>query len=563
MEPLPGPLVPPKNSINRFFLAGLQSPAVEHLAPLLALALAVLALYGSFLSSPLVFDDFSYFGAPITDVLGADLHFGLRWLSVSTFVWVRAVFGADLIWQRLGNLTLHIVNTWLLYLFLLKLFQATLLAEKTDDGGGASGWPLTLSWLAFLAAGWFALNPAAVYGVAYLVQRTTLLATLFALSTWYLFLQGLLRNQRRWLLASAASYLLAVLSKEHAIMVPTVALMLWLLVRPPGQRPFKELAPTLVCYLAVAVYTLVQVKSGGIVGSAYEPSGQGMLAELNIDAGQAYGLSLLTQSFLFFKYLVLWLVPVPAWMSVDMQEHFVRSFWSWPQTVAAAIFLLYPVLALRWLLQRGSKGLLGFAMLGPWLLFATELSTVRIQEVFVLYRSYLWMSCLAVGVALLLRQLAARHALVVFALATLALVPASWNRLTTFSDSRLLWDDALQLAQGKEETNQLGRMHHNRGVAYLNAGRYQEAIRDFDAGLKILPYYSLLFNDRAVAYLKAGQYPQALQDFNRAILLDPGYYNPYLGRAQVHQALGNAQAARLDFARSCQMGVTEVCRLGQ
>jgi tetratricopeptide (TPR) repeat protein len=539
----------------------LRWPAPNLPSVLTFLALAALALYGKFLSSPLVFDDFSYFGDNIGDDLKALGGLGLRGLSIATFGWVRAMLGEDLVWQRLANLSLHIANGGVLFLFLRRLFEATLVPAPSGPAGARPA--LGLPWLAFFGALWFVLNPVAVYGVAYLAQRTILMATLFALLTWWLFLQGVLRGQRRWLLASGASYLLAVLSKEHAIMVPAVALALLLLLRKPSKALLIQVGPIFFLYTLIAAFTFFQIKSGGVVGRAYEPNGANMLGELGIGSQQAHALSVLTQGFLYFKYLLLWLLPNPGWLSVDMLERFVRSYWSWPETLGLLAFLLYPALALYLLLQRGHRGLLGFALLGPWLLFATELSTVRIQETFVLYRSYLWMPCLLAALPFLLQKVAARHAFVMLAVVTLALLPASWNRLTTFSDTFLLWDDALRLAQrqgqGQDNPSRLGRMYHNRGVGHLAGQRYQQAILDFDAGLKILPNYSRMYSDRAVAYLETGRYREALQDYDLAIRLDPGYYNPYLGRAMVHEALGNPEAARLDYARSCQLGVDEVC----
>lgn len=541
---------------------GHQSFAVKYLAPLIVLALAAIALYGSFLSNPLVFDDFGYFGDTIADELRPLSSFGLRWLPVASFGWTRAVLGEDIIWHRLGNLALHIANASLLFLFLLRLFKATLAEEKADAHGPSGPNTLSLPWLAFFGALFFALNPAAVYGVAYLAQRTILMATLFALATWILFLEGLLRNQRRWLLASSAAYLLAVLSKEHAIMVPAVAFVLLMLIRKPDRQLFAQVWPTFLLYGVVGLFTFIQIKSGGVTGRAYEPNATDMLAALSINQREAHALSVLTQSFLFFKYLLLWLLPNPGWMSVDVLERFVRSLWAWPETAALLAFMLYPVGAFLMLLQRGRKGLLGFAMLGPWLLFATELSTIRIQETFVIYRSYLWMPCIVVAFPFLLQKVTAKHPLVILAPVALALILGSWNRLTTFSDPLLLWGDALRLAQDKGDTIKLGRMYYNRGVLYTNVKRYQEAIRDFDASIGYLPGHSFVYNDRAVAYLKSGRYKEALRDYNMAILLDPNYYNPYLGRAQVYEALGNPAAARLDYARSCRLGVDDVCNLG-
>lgn len=537
--------------------------ACNYLAPLLVIALATSALYGGFLASPLVFDDFSYFSDAVDGELKPKPDFGLRWLPVASFTWIHDALGAGLIWQRAANLALHIVNSSLLFVFLARLFECVIPKEQSGAFVVAGRTLPTWPWLAFSGALWFALNPAAVYGVAYLAQRTILMTSLFALLTWLLLLEGVVRERQRWLLASCLAYLLAVYSKEHALMVPAVAFAVTMLVRKPSRRLWIQLGPTFFLYGLIAAYTYYQVKSGGVVGRPYEPNAYSALDSLGIDPAQSYALSVVTQGFLFFKYLLLWIVPNPGWMSVDMVERFVRSYFTWPETPVFLAFLSYPLLAAWLLWQRGRLGLLGFAMLVPWLLFATEIATVRMQEMFVLYRSYLWMPCLAAALPVLIKRVPVRYAIAFAVAVPVALSLASWNRLSSFSDSFLLWDDALRKAEGRGETFRLGRMYHNRGVAHLGGKRYEQAIRDFNAALDIFPNYTLLYNDRAVAYLETGQYQKALRDYDQAILLKPDYYNPYLGRALVHEALGNVAAARLDYGRSCRLGVQEVCAQGQ
>ncbi|HEY3326099.1 MAG TPA: tetratricopeptide repeat protein [Novimethylophilus sp.] len=534
-------------------------PAGRILFQMSVLFMAVAAMYGHFLSNPLVFDDHGFFEGNDADFLRAFLNFNLRALPYATFGWTRSMAGEEMVWLRLGNLALHIANGFLLFLFLRRLFAIAVPEAGTDSRSGRS--ILSSDWFAFAGALLFTLHPAAVYGVAYLVQRTILMATLFGLATWLLFLEGMVRNKQSWLLASALTYLLATLSKEHAIMVPAVAFALLLLVRQPGKKLFAQVWPTFVLYGLIGIFIVFQVKFGNIIGQAYEPNGASMLSMLDIDAREIYPLSILTQSFLYFKYLSLWLVPDIARMSVDMRAGFATRLWIWPETAGFLAFAVYPVVALRLLWQQGRTGLLGFAMLCPWLLFATELSTVRIQEIFVLYRSYLWMPCVVAALPFLLQKLSARQAVAVLAVMILGLVPLTWNRLSTFAEPIRLWDDALRLAQHSSNPTGLGRIYHNRGVAYLNAQHYAEAIRDFDAGLKLLPAYSRLYNDRAVAYLQTGRYMEALNDYDEAIWFDPNYYNPYLGRAKVYEALGNQTAARQDYEQACSMGVQEVCGL--
>ncbi len=528
--------------------------ALHVLLPLAALAAAALALYGSFLRNPLVFDDYGIFSHDHPEYFDAIFLFRPRGLAYATFEWTRHFVNEDLLWQRAGNLLLHVANAWLLFLLLRRLYGLVAV-----EGGGREGEDVRLAWLAFFGALLFVLHPAAVYGVAYLVQRTILMATMFALATLLLFLEGLVRGRQRLLLASALTYLLAGLAKEHAVMVPAAAFALMLLVRKPERRLWREVGLTFVLYAAAGAHLVYQVKQGNVIGNTYEPNSVAMLDVLGIAPRYFYPLSVLTQSALFFKYLLLWLFPNPAWMAVDIRAEFADSFWRWPQAAGFAVFLLYGAAAAWLLLKRGRLGLLGFALLCPWLMFAVELSTVRVQEIFVIYRSYLWMPCLVAALPFLLQKLPLRLCIVLLAGITSLLVPAAWNRLTTFSDPALLWNDAMRLALEHPHPASLGRIYHNRGLAYLNRKQYDKAIEDFNRGLELLPQHTLLYNDRAVAYLETGRYMGALNDFDSAIWYDPNYYNPYLGRAQTYEALGNMEAAKKDYEISCELGVKEVC----
>ena len=538
----------PANSNRRIFI--LQ---------MLALAVVIAMVYGNFLLSPLVFDDRTFF-ENFSEFQQRALNLDLRRLSYKTFEWTQTLTDDPILGWRLGNLALHIANSFLLLLLFRKLFAATIKEPAlTGDKTSPIIKVLPLSWLAFFGALLFSLHPIAVYGVAYLVQRTTLMATLFALLTWWLFICGLQRQKQGWLLASVVTYLLAVLSKEHAIMVPAVCAALVLLLQGKLDKPlFKKLWLTFLLYGFVAIFILYQIKHSNILGQAYEPGGISILVARGIDPALAYPLSILTQSFLYFKYLGLWLAPFPAWMSINMLESFTTQLWIWPETVALIAFIGYPIFAVWLLLQREKTGLLGFALLSPWLLFATELSTVRIQEIFVLYRSYLWMPCLFAALPFLFQKVQAKHAIAILTALALAFLPATWNRLVVFSDPVLLWSDALRLAPTNNAGGR-GKIYLNRGIAYAEQKIFPQAIQDLSEAIRLIPRNPALYNNRALAYQENGQFALALEDYNIAIRLNPNAPYSYLGRAKAHEALGNTLAALQDYVQGCQMGLAEAC----
>lgn len=514
---------------------------------IILLLLAVLALYAGSLHAPFVFDDIAYFSEPenITKYSHKFFSFDLRWLSYGTFSWTANWFGLDIFWLRLGNLILHAANAIALFFLLQRLFQATL--ANSDDTNGAS---LSPSWFAFFGALIFALHPVAVYGVAYLIQRSTLMATLFVLLMLRAYLEGLLRGGWYWMLAAVLFYFAALYSKEHSIMAPGVALALTFLIRKPSAALLKQIAPYVILLALLAATVIYIVITEGLLGSAYEPYAimQGVTDLPNI-----YLLSILTQSWLFFKYLGLWLLPNPAWMSVDMREPLAMSLFGW-HTLGLIAFLVYFCAAVWLLLKQGRTGLSGFALLFPWIMFLTELSTVRIQEPFVLYRSYLWMPGLFAALPVVFGRLSSKKAFILMGVACLLLFPLTLNRLHTFSATLLLWDDAEKLVRNRPYVYGIERIYFNRGTELGHLRRYDEAIADFNEAITISHPLDFMYDNRASAYYALGRYQEALRDYNRAIALNPNNPNSYNGRALTYRALGNFAAARDDFTKSCSMG---------
>jgi tetratricopeptide (TPR) repeat protein len=272
-----------------------------------------------------------------------------------------------------------------------------------------------------------------------------------------------------------------------------------------------------------------------------------------------YLLSVITQGWQFFKYLLLWLVPDPAWMSIDMREPFATTLTAWPMILGVVGYGAFFLAGVFLLWRGGSLGLAGLAMLAPALLFLTEFSAVRIQEQFVLYRSYLWMPLLFGLLPLLLQHCQRKLAIALLIIVPFALAALSLDRLVTFSHPILVWDDAVKLTEGRERLPGTARTIYIRGY-YLNKYAFHEkAIADFDRALALRPNYPAALKERGRARLVMGQLNPALADFNQAIQIQPDYGQAYMGRAETLKKLGSALAAQRDFEQACTFGWQEAC----
>jgi hypothetical protein len=516
------------------------------------LLIATFALYSGSLDFPLVYDDTVFFDNPelVAKYAHAFFSLDLRWISYATFSLTTGWVGADIFWLRAENVFLHAANAIALLFLLRKLFVETLQENQRDTAGRSA-------WLAFLGALIFAFHPVAVYGTAYLIQRSILMANLFVLLMLLAYLEGLLRGHWQWMVAAALCYFAAVYSKEHSVTAPGLALALTFLVRKPSLALARQVFPYYILSTLIALTLMLSIK--GIVGYAYEPNAAGLLEIAARKQGLAslpnsLLLSIVTQSTLFFKYLGLWVVPNPGWMSVDMREPFASSVLSWPYAFGMASFIVYPCVAV-WLLQkRGARGLLGFALLCPWIMFLTELSTVRMQEPFVLYRSYLWMPGLFAALPFVLSRVPTKQTVLLLAMIWLALIPLTLNRLNTFSSVLALWDDAERLVRPQHNVLGAELIYYNHGTELGKLKHYREAVDEFSRAIAILPL-DIFFGNRATAYFFLGEYDNALRDFNRAIELNPDNPNSYYGRAMTYRTLGDFSAAQDDLRKSCAMGL--------
>jgi tetratricopeptide (TPR) repeat protein len=523
------------------------------------LLISVCLLYGLFLHNPLIFDDIYFFNGTVhQEYLSIEYLLRLRWLPYATYEWTRMALGLDLMWFRLGNLLLHLANALLLFTFLRRLFELSIPQSPAPV--------IPNGVLALGGTALFALHPAAVYAVAYLTQRSTLMATLFVLVMLNAALLGIATGRSRYLAASALAYFVAAMSKELAVMAPMLVLALAVLTRRNSCLSVKHwLLPSAAYLLAMAFVTYLVKSGAGVIGEAYQLNGSELLdrmaaADPGFDPALAYPLSILTQASLFFKYLLVWLAPSARWMSVDMYEALAPRLSSWPYLLGTGAFVAYGVFALRLLWQGGRVGMLGFGLMCPWLMFFTEFSTVRVADPFVIYRSYLWMFGLFAALPWIAQKLSQRNFAVALLVLSALMIPPTMLRLQVFSHPYFLWDDAARLVDSKPVVPGVERVYANRGNEEARMGRFAEAVKDYDKAIAIYPRQANVHSDRGAALLNLDETDAALASFQTAISLQPDLVLARLGVARIAQLRGDADTARREYETACKLGSDRACK---
>jgi tetratricopeptide (TPR) repeat protein len=362
---------------------------------------------------------------------------------------------------------------------------------------------------------------------------------------------------------------LAVLSKEHAVLLPAAVALLGLLAGASRAFVLRHVALYFVACAPAAIF--VTLRSLGVIGGAYEEAAGAIAAQLGSASGddvaaQSLALSAVTQAGLFFKYLGLWLWPDPSGMSIDVRVDFAAGWtigWILAKVTAfAACGVLGGVLLLR----GGAARLAGLGLLYAWILFFVEFSAVRFQEPFVLYRSYLWgpgFVCVAVAA---LSRLPRRGAFAVGLLACAALAYAAHDRLVTFSNPVLLWEDAVAKLPA-QPVPWGSRALYQAGHAYLYAGQPRKAIDVAERCTRQYPKTMQCAYARGAIHLHLEQFELARQLLLRAIELRPdvGILHHRLGLAL--EGLERRDDAKAAYRRSLELGYggarLELERLGR
>ncbi|MDP2679552.1 MAG: tetratricopeptide repeat protein [Rhodoferax sp.] len=475
---------------------------------MLCLTVALGGLYGQFLWNPLIFDDIPFFMVgedglqPIAAYQFELLQ--LRSLPYATLAWTQAHLGQDMLPHRVGNLLAHLGTVLALFAFLTSLFAAL--------RGSAADKALPPHVAAFFAALLFALHPVSTYAAGYLVQRTVVMATLFSLLAMWVYVRGTVSDNLVWLWLCVPMYYLAVQSKEHAIMLPAALVALTALLHEDWKRKLRQRWALFLALAVIAGWVLLARK--GLLGSVYEPVAAEMLSAA--DKEKAYPLSVLTQAWLFFKYAFLWLLPRPTWMSIDMREPMAHALSSvyW---LALCAYLAWGGAAIWLILKHGAKGLLGFAMFFPWVMFFTEFSSVRIQEIFVLYRSYLWAVGAFCVLPILFKKVDARPAALILSIIAAAMFMVSMERLMVLSHPLFVWEDAEKLVKGRDDAAGAYRIYYNRGTERASLGMLDAAVGDYQRAIVLNPDFAESFGNLGAAYAQLGVWDKAIAALRQAI----------------------------------------------
>ncbi|HET9652938.1 MAG TPA: tetratricopeptide repeat protein, partial [Usitatibacter sp.] len=252
-------------------------------------------------------------------------------------------------------------------------------------------------------------------------------------------------------------------------------------------------------------------------------------------------------------YGLRWVFPVSEWLSINLRPPFPLAWMSFPQALGIFGYVAVVIGGFYLLLRyRDWRALLGTALVLPALLYATEFSTVWVQDPFVLYRSYLWAIGIPGLVFFILHGPSARVVAIIGLVVGTFLTWQSLDRVISLATSESAWSDAI--AKLPNDPRSVGRWfaYLNRGNAYVENNDFKLAMRDFERSSQLGDMGMGTFNVGALL-AAAGRHAQALAAFDQAERMGYNLYNLPFQRGLSLQALNRPEEAARQFGIAWNM----------
>jgi protein O-mannosyl-transferase len=476
--------------------------------PLPACGAAILAvlLYASALDNPFVYDDFRLIvenpsiqnPSGVLTILARDVTRPVVTLSyaLDTALWGTRPFG-----YHLTNVLLHALNVVLAY---------WLAFVAADDwrrrGGGAYGFSPSPSVVATVTSVLFAAHPVLTQAVGYITARSELLYGAFFLAA-ILAARQWMRSGGRWRWIAVSFWVLALLAKEAAAMLPVVLWCYdaWLM---DGDRPARwRRVRTLYAPLFAAVLLFAGARLAVLAAVEY-PARSGPDWRYALVAVEA-----------FWQYMALF-----VWPKGQTIMHMIPSVGLTPRAVAGLVGLA-AFGAVVWSLRR-IQGVvsLGLAVAAALLVPGSALFVAGIGEPMAEHRAYISALgfFLAVGaVAGMAWARAVSYGRGALALGAVgAVFAAQLAGLTLVRNA--LWDSPVNLAKEAVALSPVDWVPHLLLAETLRQNaRCAEAVPEYRMVIAMRGLETFTYKKLVRCLLETGQFPEAQQALNELRTLEP------------------------------------------
>ncbi|OGX29772.1 MAG: hypothetical protein A2879_00040 [Omnitrophica WOR_2 bacterium RIFCSPHIGHO2_01_FULL_49_10] len=380
---------------------------------------------------------------------------------------------------HLTNTTLHILNAILAYFLINLLTKGRLIS--------------------LVASILFVIHPVQTEAVTYISGRSDLLGAFFLLSSLLLYIRYASSKRKNLLIISLISFMLALLSREAAIIFPFILVLYnYYFI---GKEKKIKLIP-LLYFLIASIYILLRIT----------------VLEFHTTESNLSSLSLFTRLITSFKvfssYLRLFIVPFGLHM--ERQVAVVKSFFEFQVILSTVLFFAILALILR---SYKKERPISFG-LSFYLLNLIPYSNIYPLNAFMADHWLYFPSIgffMAISIAL---SKAVDSNLKKLISGFIILIIAFYSALTI--KRNLDWKDPLTFYQNtlRYSPNSF-KAHNNLASIYARQKLFDKAIEEYKKALQVNPYAQDTYFNLGNVYINKGMYNEAIDAYKKAIELNP------------------------------------------
>jgi protein O-mannosyl-transferase len=405
------------------------------------------------------------------------------------------------------NLILHLCNTALVFILILLLFEKIEIASVT--------------------AALFGLHTLHVESVAWISERKDVLYTLFFLASLIFYLRYLKEEKNKFYFISLALFILSDLSKGMAVSLSLSLLAIdWL-----KGRDFRDTKVILekIPYFILSIFFGIIAISAQKLGPETEGIPHYNIFERIVFASYGfcqylYKLILPINLSAFYPYPEKGAIPFTFWICLIISIAVAAAaFYSARRSreyLFCFLFFSFNIILVLQILPVGRAIMADryayVPSIGFFLATAITFSRINAEKIF---------KIVLIGAYLLL------------------LTTFTYNRCKIWQDNFSLWTDVI------EKYPAAAIAYNNRGVAYAEVEKYNEALSDYNKAVDIDPKHAEAYSNRGVTKAALKDFTGAKQDYNKAIELRPFYPDAYYNRGNIFKDLNDTSSAIRDYTK--------------
>jgi tetratricopeptide (TPR) repeat protein len=547
-------------------------------------AIIAFTIYLNSISSPFFFDDFRNIrdnkNVAINNLFPGTLKkaafnktSGLRPLSYLSFALNHYFSGVDTTSYHVVNVTIHIINAFLIYLIILALFDYGAADDEKKNRLAVSAFFTALFWL---------VTPLNSQAVIYIVQRMTLLMTLFFLLAFYTYLLGRKKKKTVYFILSGVFFLMSILSKQNGVTFPLVIVLHELIFVQKGNIKSITKKENIIF---VSVFLILLVIFFTYKTAIFKSISRGYMTRDFTMFERT-----ITQLRVFVYYLSLLILPLPGRLSMTHTVIKSTSLISPITTLFSFIFI--NILFITAIVRMKKQPYLSFAILWFFVTKSVE-STILPLEMAYEHRMYLpgifLIGAFVNFVTNIFYDKNKVKVTAVFCGIAIAFGAMTEMRGRVWENGITLWSDVLSNYpdDGRASFN-LGtnyykkkmyeeaepcfvnaikskRSNLNKALSYSLSSAYQklartqhklgrpdEAIKNYMKAIEDDEKSPLTYNNLGMIYIEKGDYEKALDCFNNAVEFTHSYFSSIPGynkNAMLAEAYNNLSVVQLKLEK--------------